>query len=476
MAKPLILFISFSFIFQVAIAQRKIISFHGKEAGGTYYAESITQDNEGNTYVTGRVNSTFDLRWRNYNKTFTPLNESLDFFIIKLDKSFSIVWCRLYGGIGQEVDPQIAADKEGNVYFTGSVYKGWELTTQQGKVMLPSNEKFAMGFLAKLDPNGDFIWAKSIHPSIGTKIKSLAVTPKNEVLVCGYLLIEDTPRSLLPYTIPANSKDNGHLSYVFVYDKNGEQTFTKYFHFQDWAYTMGATCDLNNNYYFFRDYADTSMAVKNNPRYTYGSNINKSQTGIIEKMDSKGTTIWRKEIGKLRGIERREIDINAITVDENEQVYFCGSFKDSVYSGLPNQKSLIAKGEEDILFGKLNIDGEVLWLKGLGSERYDISKSIVYSSLAKRVYIGGNYRRMIPEGTLPNQNEFIKPSGGSNLFLLEIDPDGNVTGSMPLESDYFELFNSLLLHPDLGFLIVGNVSEGKSARIIQIPVNPEYSK
>jgi hypothetical protein len=74
----------------------------------------------------------------------------------------------------------------------------------------------------------------------------------------------------------------------------------------------------------------------------------------------------------------------------------------------PIKKSLIAKGEEDILFGKLNIDGEVLWLKGLGSERYDISKSIVYSSLAKRVYIGGNYRRMIPEGTLPNQNEFYK--------------------------------------------------------------------
>jgi len=40
MADQLILIIFFSFIFQVAIAQREIIGFTGKEAGGVFFAES----------------------------------------------------------------------------------------------------------------------------------------------------------------------------------------------------------------------------------------------------------------------------------------------------------------------------------------------------------------------------------------------------------------------------------------------------
>ena len=466
MQKILFIFFTLLIVGKHASAQLERIVFFGKKEIGAFYAESVTIDKEGNTYVAGRFNKDFSINFKSYQKDFAPINESLDYYIIKLDKDFSILWCKQYGGIGQEKTPCLAADHDGNLYFAGNYYKGWTIATQNGQVTLPT-EKYELIYLAKLDKNGDYIWVKNIESPIGGTPHSLVITPKNEALLCGLLFTTKTDKSKLPIEIPAGGKNNGYLSFLLAYAADGSCTFKKYIHNPNWVGYTGAVVDEKNNYYFFDQFEDTISAIVNNSNYNAESNIRRSQTSTIRKIDPQGKIIWKTEIGKQKNNERRDIKITSIAVDEMENIYFCAYFLDSVQAGNAKEKTIISKGKYDILFGKLNSKGVLLWQKGFGSEKMDLCTTIRYIPQMKRIMIGGHYDAVIPAETLPNLKELPRPLSSRNMFLLETDTDGNVTGSTSIPSKYNDVCKSFLLNPQCGLIMIGSLRDEHAVGIIR---------
>ncbi len=114
------------------------------------YGYGICADAGGNCYITGRLrgNPTFG------SFAFTGLGGN-DIFIAKLDTDGTWLWANLAGATGQDYGYGIAVDPAGNSYVTGA----FDAAAVFGPVSLTSTGGYDV-FVAKADPSGNWLWAK----------------------------------------------------------------------------------------------------------------------------------------------------------------------------------------------------------------------------------------------------------------------------------------------------------------------------
>ena len=124
-----------------------------KQAGGTSsdYGQSITTDSLGNSCVTGYFIGTATF---GNTKLVSNSNEE-DVFIAKLDASGNWLWARQAGGTSEDMGYGIAMDGTGNCYVTGF----FNSSANFGNITLLSRGSQDI-FVSKLDANGNWIWAK----------------------------------------------------------------------------------------------------------------------------------------------------------------------------------------------------------------------------------------------------------------------------------------------------------------------------
>ena len=91
---------------------------------GTDIPISIETDSAGNMYVTGKFSGTIDLDPGTGAENRTS-NGGYDAFVVKLDASGNFVWGRTFGGNSGGIDDtaeDVAVDSSGNVFVTGTFY------------------------------------------------------------------------------------------------------------------------------------------------------------------------------------------------------------------------------------------------------------------------------------------------------------------------------------------------------------------
>ena len=148
-------------------------------------AFSIAIDSSDNLYVTGQYRNTVDFDPDTSIHNLTSNDNSVDFFVLKLDKNGSFVWANSVGGKGYDHGFSITTDLSGNSYVTGS-YSG---TTDFDPGTL-SYELTSKGssdiFVQKLDPNGALIWARSMGGSFSDEGTAIKADINGDVYVTGY--------------------------------------------------------------------------------------------------------------------------------------------------------------------------------------------------------------------------------------------------------------------------------------------------
>lgn len=123
-----------------------------KSAGGssTDAAYGISSDADGNCYVTGSFMGTAAFGVNNLSSI-----GSSDIFIAKLDSDSDWQWTIRAGGTGSDTGNGIATDISGNCYVIGS----FSATADFGSTSLTSAGGAEI-IITKLDPNGNWLWAK----------------------------------------------------------------------------------------------------------------------------------------------------------------------------------------------------------------------------------------------------------------------------------------------------------------------------
>jgi hypothetical protein len=206
--------------------------------GGSDWDEglSVAIDSSENAYATGYFRDTVDFDPGTGMDNHTS-NGSDDVFLSKFDQNGNLVWTRTWGGPGGDEGWSVAIDGSGNAYITGHFQDTVDFDPGGGLDNLTSNGDKDV-FLSKLDPNGDFVWARAWGASEWDRGCSVALDGFWNVYITGHF--EGTV-DFDPGAGVDSHASNGHRdAYLSKFDSNGNLLWACTWGgpYQDWGMSV----------------------------------------------------------------------------------------------------------------------------------------------------------------------------------------------------------------------------------------------
>jgi len=145
---------------------------------------SISVDTSGNVYTTGDFEGTVDFDAGTGTSNLTAVGAE-DVFIQKMDASGNFLWAKSFGGIADDNPASTALDASGNVYTTGFFYGTVDFDPGEGIVNLTGTGVLRETFVMKMDPFGNFDWARAFGGSSTDFGSSISVDALGNVYTTG---------------------------------------------------------------------------------------------------------------------------------------------------------------------------------------------------------------------------------------------------------------------------------------------------
>ncbi len=140
---------------------------------------------------------------------------------------------------------------------------------------------------------------------------------------------------------------------------------------------------------------------------------------FIQKLDAQGNFIWAKQIGDIYSDAG-----NSIHIDDNGNLYATGSFEGIVdFDPGSGTFNLTTTGIKNTFILKLDSAGNFIWAKQIESAFENVGHSITTNSQGY-VSICGTFQSNAdfdPNNGTQNMNS----NGGNDIFMLQLDPQGN---------------------------------------------------
>ena len=242
---------------------------------GSDYGSSIAVDNNGNSYITGRLS-----------------NGS---FVTKYDTDGNQLWMKLSISSYYPESPKIAVDASGNSYILGETY---EDIAGIGNAIGDYDN-----YIAKYDTMGNQLWIKQFGSTDREYAAGIAVDANGNSYLTGYS--EGT-------NIGVNTTVD---AYIVKYDSSGNQVWLKHYEPTEITRTSDITVDSNGNSYV--------------TGYTNNSGNNNK---LVIKHDSSGNLQWMNQyaLSELETSYGYGIDIDPngdilVTGTTNTNVFFTAS-------------------------------------------------------------------------------------------------------------------------------------------------------
>ncbi|MBP6624283.1 MAG: SBBP repeat-containing protein [Chitinophagaceae bacterium] len=220
--------------------------------------KSLILDQNNYIYTVGEFSGTAD-----FDPGISVLNitsPSHDLYISKLDSNGNLLQVKNFGApnFGLIYTEQINLDNAGNIYISGSFTNTIDFDPSINSFNLTSNSQSSDIYVAKYNPNFDFVWAVSMGGIQGAENgESVVIDNSNNVFTGGYFLgTSDFDPSLAVYNLTATSNIAGFIqklgqcvpSYTSLsasacnaYTLNGQTYTSSGSHIQ--VYTNAVGCD-----------------------------------------------------------------------------------------------------------------------------------------------------------------------------------------------------------------------------------------
>jgi len=256
----------------------------------------------------------------------------------------NFIYGKQFGSEKDAVAYNPVADKDGNVYIAGDT-----------KCAL-AGQFFGNidGFVSKYDSTGNAIWTKQFGTSEDDRINWLTLDQTGNIYVTGYT------KGIV------NEKNFGKEDIIVAkFDANGNV---------EWQKQFGSdSTDIGNTIYVDKK---GDVYVVGATKGTFDKMSFGGVDAVILKLDSKGNTIWKKQIGTAKGDE-----IQGITGDSESNIYVCGYTQGDL--GGKNM------GRIDAFIGKYTDKGEQIKLFQFGTAGFDMASHIALDKV-QNIYIGGS--------------------------------------------------------------------------------------
>jgi tetratricopeptide (TPR) repeat protein len=384
---------------------------------------SVEVDASGNVYSTGYFQGTvdFDPGAGTFNMTSFGAQ---DIFISKLDASGNFVWAKQLGGTGSDYGYAIALDGSGNVFTTGMFASTADFD--------PSGSAFNMTifggvwdiFVSKLDPSGNFVWAKQLGGNGQDNGQSIKVDGSGNVFIGGMFStgLADFDPGAGTYTLNCIGNTD---AYVCKLNSSGNFVFAKQIG-ACMTSTASVQCksiklDGSGNIY-------STGFIDGSGDFDPGAgtfNITGGAGGAwdiyVSKLDVSGNFVFAKQLGA--GGSGQDYG-SSVALDGSGNIYTVGYFGSTgdfdPNAGTFNMTSL---GGNDIFISKLDVSGNFVYAKQIGDVGNDIGYSVSFDA-CDNLYMTGLYNATVdfdPNAGTSN----LTSIGGSDIFILKLNALGN---------------------------------------------------
>lgn len=390
----------------------------------------IAVDSNSNVYLVNRFrnNASNPLIIGSYSLSS---NGYSDIFIAKFSAIGDCLWVIQAGGIFDEWVDSITIDSVSNLIICG-MYGDYETeaNTSFGSYSLQSNGGYD-GYIAKLDQNGNWIWALNAGGIGNDRAINVTTDTYNNIYVSGSY--ENSSTFGNQELLSSGMKD------IFVGKLNQEGMW-------QWVSHAGGPMD---------DYAINIVLGANNEIIISGEvwaingydvlfgNLNimgySGEMMFIARLDCLGNWIWVSSLGGGVVIDMAK--------DTNNDLYFTGRFSGTAVFGDHN---VICYGDSldtmDMFVAKLDSNNEWSWVEHIYSDGWDVGASIGIDSF-HNVYIVGltwNYTSGLNVG---------------QYFLDNVNGESNFIGKLSLPDNMAYLDSIYNQGIDVGQVFIQEISE-----------------
>lgn len=411
----LICILLFHFLFLSGFAQQLPIPDWVKDIGGTGESKlsGIGVDQFDNVYVCGNFQGTLTVDLSGVSAaTQLTSNGSYDIFIAKYTADGKLIWAKSIGGDGLDQANNLSVDKEGNVVIASAVSSSSIDCDPGPGVSLINSSGGWDALLVKLDPNGNFSWARSIGGS-GTE-RGHVVTTDNlgNVLFVGSF--DSSFINLGAYSLTTKGQSDGFMA---KYDRNGTL---------QWAYGMGSygndeikSVKTNaNNEVIVLGYFESSIDL--NPKSPAFVMSGSNQPYFLAKYSETGSLLWANKIDGPTGPV-----VSSLAVGSADDIYLTGVYSSAINFNSPSGFLTLSSVQNNNLFvTKYSNSGNAIWARNIEATGYSPYSYYLTSDQDNNVYIGGYFDGTLTFGIGPSTKK-LTYNGVKDTFFGKYDRDGN---------------------------------------------------
>jgi hypothetical protein len=340
-------------------------------------------------------------------------------------------WAVRAGGPASDNVRSMAVDDAGNQYITGEFTNSINF----GSINLTSSNPGNLNvYVAKLDSDGNWLWAVRAGGMQGAGGVSVKVDINGFIYVTGYF--QGTAIFGNTTLTSIGSQD----TFVSRLDVNGNWL---------WAVRAGGVGSSGS----------MSMAIDNNGFSVisgwFSGSADFGATNLISmgnndifiaKIDMDGDWVWAVRAGGTANDY-----VSSISVDSTGNEYIAGCFSGSADFGTTN---LTSNGDADCFIAKLDSNGNWLWANRVGGTGYDVATAIAVDSVGNAYVTGIFYYTIIFGSTVLNNS-----SQNTDLFIAKLTPLGDWVWAVQSYGAMVESPNSLTIDISDNVLVTGGFTD-----------------
>lgn len=360
---------------------------------------SVATDNSGNVFTTGYFFGS------NYTFGSTTLINAgnYDAYVTKHDLSGNLQWAISIGGAFDDVSNAIVCDNSGNTFVTGYYTSS---TLAIGPYTL-ANMGGTDAYIAKIDPNGNVLWAKSFGDNMIEEPYGITSDGVN-IFVTGQF-----QSNTIAFGTSTLTCNGGGDVFVLKYDNNGNEMWAK--GFGDTGLDIGydITTTGTNDIFITGSFKSPLLTFGT---YTF-SNMGGSDYFIV-RYDASGNEIWAKSEGGNFD------DAGTSVKEKSGLIYTTGYFKSITINFGVTSYTNASPTNADIFIVNYNSAGNEIWSRTFGGNLDDITYGVV-TDPSGNIFIGGH----IHSSSVTFDTYTLTCGGVGDGFIAKLNTTGNVTWS-----------------------------------------------
>ena len=345
----------------------------------------------------------------------------------------TIEWVRQFevvadaaSGPGNVYDTSFAIDGLGNLHVLGAFAGTVDFDPGPETITLTSVDDGEL-FIAKLDPDGAFLWARHLESAQGTNghidtpTMSLAVDPDGNVFVGGTFQggIDMDPG---PATHRLTSISSFGDGFVVKFDSEGAFAWAQHLVATQAAIT-GIAAGANGNVCIEGNYFGAADVDPGPDTFELSSLLSTSH--FVTQWDADGGFLWANQL-RANTVASSAVG-RAIAMDASGNTYTAGTFQFSVEFDTDPTKALVASSTGTFL-AKYDATGAVSWIKQFdqtdmdtGAYSLDVATDDIGTIATTGVFSGG-----IDADPGPATANLSTAPGEQAIYAIKLDAAGNL--------------------------------------------------